>query len=68
MGPFFVDAQGLAWSAYGWNFSANWSGVTQICSIGEWRDRLQYVTTVARPGAIIARPRVPRFVYHRRVP
>lgn len=68
MGPFFIDVQGFAWSAYGWNFSANWNDVTQICSIGEWRDRLQYVTIVARPGAIIARPRVPRFVYHRRVP
>lgn len=68
VGPFFIDAQGFAWSAYGWNFSANWNDVTQICSIGEWRDRLQYVTIVARPGAIIARPRVPRFVHHRRVP
>lgn len=62
------DTGGFTWSAYGWRFSANWNDIVQLNSLGEWQRGPQHVTIVSRPGAIIARPRVPRFVYHRRVP
>ena len=66
--PILLDTGGFTWSAYGWRFSANWNDIVQLNSLGEWQRGPQHVTIVARPGAIIARPRVPRFVYHRRVP
>ena len=66
--PILLDTGGFTWSACGWRFSANWNDIVQLNSLGEWQRGPQHVTIVARPGAIIARPRVPRFVYHRRVP
>ena len=68
VGPIFFGFHGFAWSVYGWSFSVGWNDLLWINSFGDWRQSPHYVTIATYPGAIVARPKVPRFVYHRRVP
>lgn len=68
VGPIFFDAGGFGWSIYGRRFSAKRNDIVLLSSSGEWQQCPQRVTVVARPGAVAARPRAPRFVYRRRAP